>query len=402
MPDVHTLALAGFVSQITFTLTLTLLAWIDRRSLGTRWLAAACALQLLGTAAHPFVEAGANPVLRGLDRALVVVVVYLLYRGLRWFTVRRPLPGRTGLLWVVAAVLIIVGVALHSTGEALALSRVAALIVLSFTLAALLRVRYGALRRSASVLAVLVGAFIVLFTVRLSLDLGLLGMEAARLQPLVRGATVVLFSMLAFSSVAMFAAESKRRLHQESREDALTGLTNRRFIEETAEQEIRRARRGRRPLTLLMLDLDHFKRLNDTFGHGVGDRALRSFGRLLQEMLGPSDYGSRLGGEEFAVLLPGRDLESAAFLGERLRRSLEATRITSAEGSVSVTVSVGVSQLATGETDWEPMLRRADKALYQAKREGRNRVVLWSANRDGSAGGERASGDEFRKRKGRV
>ena len=146
-----------------------------------------------------------------------------------------------------------------------------------------------------------------------------------------------------------------------------------------------------------MLDLDHFKRLNDDFGHDVGDRALRCFGEILLDMLGPGDCGSRFGGEEFAVMLPGRDLESAAFLGERLRRSLESLRLNSAEGPITLTVSIGVSQLAPGEKDWEPMLHRADKALYQAKREGRNRVVLWSATRDGSATRDPGK-DEFRRR----
>lgn len=398
MVDLHNLTVAGFVSQATFTLTLTLLAWSDRRSIGTRWLAGACGLELLGTALHPWVERGAQPLLQGLDRALLVVVVYLLYLGLRWFAVRRPDGGHTGPMLVGTAVAMIVAAALHSVGTALALSRVASLVVMSFTLAALLRVRYLALRRSAGILALLVGAFIVLLTFRLSLDLGLLhpglldfqlpdagllSRGAVNLQAVVRGTTVVIFSLLAFSSVAIVAAESKRRLHQESREDALTGLPNRRFLEETVEREIRLAQRGQCALTLLMMDVDHFKKLNDTFGHSVGDRALRHVGRTLLDLLGPQDYGARLGGEEFAVLLPGRDLESAAFVGERLRRSLEVLRVPSSEGLVSLTASIGVSQLGDGETDWEPMLRRADKALYQAKREGRNRVVLWSAGRDG-------------------
>ena len=397
MLDLHNLALAGFVSQVTFTLTLTLLAWSDRRSIGTRWLAGACGLELLGTALHPLVEGGADPVLRGLDRALLVVVMYLLYLGLRWFAVRRPIPNATGPILVGAAVVVIATAALRSVGAALALSRVASLVVMSFALAALLRVRYSALRRSAAALAILVGAFIVLLTFRLSLDLGLLGggvfgEGASNLQPVVRGATVVIFSLLAFSSVAIVAAESKRRLHQESREDALTGMPNRRFLEEMAEREIRRAQRGHRSLTLLMLDVDHFKKLNDTFGHNVGDRALRNVGRTLLDLLGPADYGARLGGEEFAVLLPGRDLEDAAFLGERLRRGLEALRLPSSEGLVTLTVSIGVSQLAAGETEWESMLRRADKALYQAKREGRNRVVLWSASRDGHPASREGNG----------
>ena len=382
MFDHSIFATPGAVSQITFTFTLTLLAWSDRYSVGTRWLAAACGLELLGTLTHHATEQSWNPLLVGLDRALVVVVFYLLYMGLRWFTIRRPHSGRSGPFLVGGSVLAVLAVSLRSQAAALALSRVASLVVLSVTLAILLRVRFAALRRCAFVLAGLIGSFMVLLTWRLALDLGLLGPDAAILQPFVRHATVVIFTLLSFTSVSMFVAESKRRLHQESREDALTGLRNRRSIEETAEREVRRARRLGYPLALLMLDLDHFKRLNDNFGHGAGDRALRAVGKLIAQQLGHKDFGARLGGEEFAVLLPGRDMEHAAFVGERLRRSLEAAFLVCDGHRLPITGSIGVSELASGETTWEPMLRRADHALYQAKCEGRNRVSLWSPGRE--------------------
>ena len=132
-----------------------------------------------------------------------------------------------------------------------------------------------------------------------------------------------------------------------------------------------------------MVDLDHFKRLNDTHGHDVGDRALRATGGVFQAAIGPRDTCARIGGEEFAILLPGRDLEQAVFLAERLRQDLQEVRLRVTGVVTGLTASIGVSEMIAGEQGWEALLQRADRALYQAKREGRNRVLRWSALRDG-------------------
>ena len=386
MLDLHSLTLAGFVSQVTFTLTLSTLAWSDRRSLGTRWLAAACGLQLLGTVVRQIFGQPASRLMRdvggGLGHSLLVVVFFLMYMGLRWFTDRRPLQNRAGPLAVIVSVAAILCISLRSAEAGLALSRMSALVIMSFALRTLLRVRFPELRRSSRLTAVLLASFMAVLLFRLALDLGFFQGDLAQAQAIARCATVTVFTLLAFCSVTLFAAESKRRLRVESREDSLTRLGNRRAIEEEAAEEIRLAERHGKPLTLLMLDLDHFKQLNDTYGHEVGDRALQAVGSALKELLSGRDFAARLGGEEFAVLLPGRELESAAFLGERFRRAVESLRLTVGNDIFGVTVSVGVSEWAGEESGWEPMLRRADKALYQAKREGRNGVVLWSAARE--------------------
>lgn len=158
MLDQSAFATPGAVSQITFTLTLTLLAWSDRYTVGTRWLAGVCGLELVGTLTRHATEQSSNPLLLGLDRALVVVVFYMLYMGLRWFTIRRPLASRTGPVLIVASVLAVLAVSMRSQAAALALSRVASLVVMSVTLAVLIRVRFAALRRCAFVLAGLIGS----------------------------------------------------------------------------------------------------------------------------------------------------------------------------------------------------------------------------------------------------
>jgi diguanylate cyclase (GGDEF)-like protein len=186
---------------------------------------------------------------------------------------------------------------------------------------------------------------------------------------------MVSVTLLVFSFVGMFVAESKRRLHDETRIDSLTGLRNRRAMEEIAQHEVGVSLHTGRALAMLMMDVDHFKRLNDTWGHGLGDRALRAIGGVLLTVTGADDRVMRMGGEEFAVLLPGYDMDSAARVAERLRATVEGLRLSENDEIASFTISIGVGVWREGERGWTDMLRRADVALYRAKREGRNRVV---------------------------
>lgn len=168
--------------------------------------------------------------------------------------------------------------------------------------------------------------------------------------------------------------------------DALTGLANRTRFFATAESEIRRAARNQRQPSLLMIDLDHFKAVNDQHGHGTGDLVLKAFADLVVGMVGEHDIAARLGGEEFAILLPEADLTAAARLGERLRGAVEAMRFDPVP-SLRLTISVGAARIEHGETAPDPALSRADRALYRAKRAGRNRVSATDEQRlDGESG----------------
>ncbi len=158
--------------------------------------------------------------------------------------------------------------------------------------------------------------------------------------------------------------------------DALTGLLNRRvFLDEVA-QELQRYRRHGHEGALLMLDLDHFKRVNDRYGHALGDEVLVRVSAALRERLRLTDRIGRLGGEEFAVLLPETGPEGALALAQALREAVGAQRVPTPDGPLGVTVSIGLSAFAPGETDAGPLLGRADRALYRAKDQGRNRVVV--------------------------
>ena len=378
MIDIHSFALPGFVSQATFALTLALLAWSDSRTRGTRWLAAACGLQLLTTVSRAILPVPLR-VSENLTACILVLVFFLMYMGLRWFVLRIRLSTMNGPLALSAAMTTILSVGVMHPGAELMAARGASLIVLAATIYMLLRPRIKSLTDPGRIVAVLV--LFTMGTVAFRVVLG-----ASRLGDNVRWNTfghdlsMVAFTLLGFSFIGMYVAETKRRLHEETRLDSLTGLHNRRAFEEMVQREVQIAGRDNTPLTLLMMDLDHFKQLNDTWGHALGDRALRTFGGVLLTVTGSGDAVARLGGEEFAILLPGRSARSAVSLAERLRATVEGLRLSEGDELIRFTVSVGLSSLQPGELGFEPMLRRADRALYKVKRSGRNRVLLSEAD----------------------
>lgn len=168
---------------------------------------------------------------------------------------------------------------------------------------------------------------------------------------------------------------SRREAELLAREDSLTGLLNRRAFFERGNEEVKRALRHGHPLSVIMLDIDCFKAVNDSFGHGVGDKVIREVARVLGLVLRDTDIKARMGGEEFAVVLIQTRQDSALVLAERLRVAIEACRVDTACTAVSVTSSFGVSQLAGEIGTLDDLLASADAALYQAKNSGRNRVL---------------------------
>jgi diguanylate cyclase (GGDEF)-like protein len=157
--------------------------------------------------------------------------------------------------------------------------------------------------------------------------------------------------------------------------DALTGLLNRRAMEEALHAQVRSSRRSDEPFAVMMLDLDYFKRINDDFGHGVGDLALQHVSALLRSALRDIDSLARFGGEEFVVLMPGANLAEAESVAERLRNLLSATPMKNDSYQVPLSISIGVAEWLSSEDDSSQLLLRADAALFQAKVQGRNRVV---------------------------
>jgi len=180
------------------------------------------------------------------------------------------------------------------------------------------------------------------------------------------------------SAVRLKAVQDELRarnaeLDRIARTDALTDLPNRRHVEERLRQQASAARRHHFPISVLMLDIDHFKAVNDAFGHAGGDAVLREFAVRVPPLLRTEDVIARWGGEEFLVVLPFTDVEGAALIGERIRAAAADRSFAVPGGLVPVTVSVGCAT-GTGEEP-EALLRHADAALYEAKQSGRNLVI---------------------------
>jgi len=166
------------------------------------------------------------------------------------------------------------------------------------------------------------------------------------------------------------------QLHTMANTDELTGLPNRRSFMTLAKSEWDRFQRYHRPLSLLMVDVDHFKEINDSFGHDVGDNALAHVAALCKDSRRSSDAVARIGGEEFAILMPETTAEQALYVGERLRHAIAAAPCKSPGQEFKVTVSIGAAQASLGMAGIHALMKRADGALYRAKALGRNRIEL--------------------------
>jgi len=188
-------------------------------------------------------------------------------------------------------------------------------------------------------------------------------------------------------------------LERVSTTDAVTGLRTRRYVGEVLSIEVLRASRYRTPLAVAMCDLDHFKRVNDAFGHPAGDAVLAVASEVIRRTLRVTDIAGRYGGEEFLLVLPGTNLDGAGMLAERVRAAIEETEFdVGAAASHSVTMSIGVAALAEGQSV-EVLVTAADEALYEAKGEGRNRVVTAGNTPRGldTSGGKTKPGDRARR-----
>jgi diguanylate cyclase (GGDEF)-like protein len=200
--------------------------------------------------------------------------------------------------------------------------------------------------------------------------------------PLVHDGEVKAVSLIISDATEAFESQTQldemvARLAEQSERDALTGVYNRRKLEEVLSIEMMRARRYKQKLGLLMFDIDHFKRVNDTYGHLVGDQAIRHVAARALATLRATDIVARYGGEEFVCLLPGEDLSGAVLAAERLRAAARKPFTTLSDVSLSVSISIGVTHLRPDSGDGNSVLEEADRALYGSKQTGRDRVTAY-------------------------
>lgn len=176
------------------------------------------------------------------------------------------------------------------------------------------------------------------------------------------------------SAITISRANAYSKVLQYATLDALTNLNNRRQFETRLKQEIAITKRQNNPLCAMMIDIDFFKKVNDTYGHACGDEVLRTVASVIKAQLRESDIPARYGGEEFAVLLPYTHIDEAKIVGERLRKAVEETTVSLDNLNINVTISMGLAEFRQDESG-EELFAQADKALYKAKESGRNRVV---------------------------
>ncbi len=187
----------------------------------------------------------------------------------------------------------------------------------------------------------------------------------------------IVFAM--FSTLTRFyvgtVRHAEKRLQRLATSDPLTGLFNRRHLHALADHMVARSRRANDPVSLILADVDHFKRINDLHGHDSGDKVLVHIGELLKNVCRDQDVLARWGGEEFLIVLPDTDAAGAAAAAERMRQAAEASPMPHAAGPIALTISFGVSTLHSGESLADAVVR-ADRAMYRSKSEGRNRVSI--------------------------
>ncbi|WP_119154517.1 GGDEF domain-containing protein [Caldimonas tepidiphila] len=382
--ELHALAIGFALLMVLSAGLMEVLARTVPAAPGPRWWSRACLLALAGlgmSAAAAWLEG-----IELLAPALWLLALGCVAEGLLRFG------GRQGALrWVAGLALAYLLAALllrmrgETAGQALFASGLVALLWIVVGLAALLRPPRGQRVIHAGIAACAAAA---------ALGWVLHALLPARTGPTWRLFTDGVAVMLWLQFVAcgllvplLVLAESFRvteRLRREAIHDPLTGALNRRgFEKHTARLAALSAQLGQ-SLAVLMLDIDHFKQVNDQHGHQVGDLALQSLARMVQRAKRESDAFARLGGEEFCVVLPGTDVPGARVFADRLRRSFAAFEIDTGSSFLSCTVSVGVAYasadtLQAGGADLVDLLHQADEALYEAKRAGRNRVRFYAS-----------------------
>lgn len=167
------------------------------------------------------------------------------------------------------------------------------------------------------------------------------------------------------------------KMDSDAHTDPLTRIYNRKYLEEASEAELKRARAFNTDLSVLFFDLDHFKSVNDTYGHDAGDYVLREFSKLIKNQhVRPKDIFARYGGEEFVLVLTSADAHAAAAVGERIRSSVEAHPFVYEEKRIPITTSIGVSELSSEIETSQALFKKADQALYRSKEGGRNQVTV--------------------------
>lgn len=369
------------VSLGLFTLVLFTLSLVDRSVVGARWLAASTLLDFSKTLLQEFNGHLPRIVTVCIANELNVCAFLAMFFGLRWFVVRKSFHGWLWLSSVFIVLAIYPVLFLHQVRQwSFSVISLPVVGICAATIWMLARQSDELFTVPSRLVAVLMT--VQIFAVGFRMALSVLGYPKVPASPwsderwMYSMLIIILVGYCMLLMYALFTViEMHSRVAYAAGVDALTGALNRRALMKHGTAEVARSQRLGHPLAAICIDLDNFKRVNDTHGHDGGDVALCAFVDLAREHLRTGDIIARTGGEEFIVLLPGMDAAGAAHVAERLRHSMEQMRIHYDGRMIMATASAGVTLLQQDDS-LAMLLKRADQSLYRAKAEGRNRVVL--------------------------
>jgi diguanylate cyclase (GGDEF)-like protein len=372
-----------FVSLALYLVVLTSMALADRRVMGTRWLAYSVVLEMIKIGLQ--VSAGSIPRLLStmVANELNMAAFFTMYMGIRWFILREPLRRKTGPAVLIGVMLLYAGMFLLHMPYGFQVMAVVVIWICGATVQMLLRQREERFLIPSKIMASLLLVQMVLVFYRMVLSArhthqGIIPTSFAAdprwtysMMFIVMLANCLLIMYVWFAAAEMYSA-----VQVTAGTDALTGCLNRRALMKIAAQEFARSERTGMPLTIAAIDLDHFKRVNDNFGHAGGDAVLCGIVAQLRGRLRSVDVVARTGGEEFLVLLPDTDVVNGAKVMETLRVAVEQLQVKYDGLTIAATISIGVTQVLSNLDTWTAMVGRADRALYDAKAAGRNCIVV--------------------------
>jgi diguanylate cyclase (GGDEF)-like protein len=379
--DYRTFIFTNIGAVTVFTLSICLLAWFNRTVTGLRWIAGGMVVGLIKLILQGL-EGKISPVLGDMvTNELYLVSFVMQFLGLRWFVVRKPIRHwwplvGIGLALVTYTVLFFGKVAYISN-----IINIPNILVCCVAAWILLKNARGAFTAVARATALIFYADAVVMTFRAVLTD--LYYKQADLTDRAHTDWKWLYSLSGMALLAtcmvmcvlwFLVTELSKELAEQARTDPLTGALNRRAMEEAALRETTRSIRYGHLPCMIVLDIDHFKLLNDSRGHAAGDAALQALVQQIKPMMRVNDVLARTGGEEFTILLPNTTASAGVAAAERVRQTIEALEVPFEDEPIRFTISAGVAQLDPAQGGWEGMMRRADAAMYEAKENGRNSV----------------------------
>jgi len=377
--DYGTFFFTNIASVTVFTACMGVLAWHNRSLKGMNWFAGGLLVGLVKLILQGL-EGKVPPVVSGMcANELYLISIMMQYMGLRWFVVRKPMRS----LWPWFAVALALSVytfmflrKIPYSGNVVNIPFVMVCGVSAWTLFNHGKGPFRAVSRVAGF--ILCGEMCVAgYRAAITNLRYMRPWETVHAQTDPRwlyslAGMAFLATIMVMCDLWFLVTELGRELEELASTDPLTGALNRRAMEEAALRETARSIRHGHQLCMIMIDVDHFKWLNDTRGHAAGDCALQAIARQAKAMLRRQDLLARTGGDEFTVLLPDTHASIGIAVAERVRQSIEALEVPFEEGIIKFTVSAGVAQLDPLRGGWEEMMRRADAAMYAAKEGGRN------------------------------